>query len=84
MKTFLAEPMPYTPVLNEIDVVRFFEERVIVPGKREWAMQDPSNKRMFFFADKAAMQHFENEYARYVDAAITVMDKAVEESNPGS
>ncbi|KAA1259563.1 Thiol:disulfide interchange protein DsbD [Rubripirellula obstinata] len=84
MKTFLADPMPYTPVLNEIDVVRFFEERVIVPGKREWAMQDPSNKRMFFFADKAAMQHFENEYARYVDAAIAVMDKAVKESNPGS
>lgn len=84
MKTFLAEPMPYTPVLNEIDVVRFFEERTIVPGKREWAMQDPSNKRMFFFADKAAMQHFENEYARYVDAAINVMDKAVKESNPGS
>ena len=84
MKTFLDDPMPYTPVLNEIDVVRFFEERVIVPGKREWAMQDPSNKRMFFFADKAAMQHFENEYARYVEAAISVMDKAVKESNPGS
>jgi protein disulfide-isomerase len=83
MKTFLADPMPYTPVLNEIDVVRFFEERVIVPGKREWAMQDPSNKRMFFFADQEAMQHFENEYARYVDAAIMVMDKAVKESNPG-
>ena len=84
MKTFLEDPIPYTPVLNEIDVVRFFEERKIVPGKREWAMQDPSNKRMFFFADEAAMLHFENEYARYVDAAIEVMGKAVKESNPGS
>ena len=84
MKTFLADPIPYTPVLNEIDVVRFFEERKIVPGKREWAMQDPSNKRMFFFADESAMMHFENEYARYVDAAIEVMDKAVKESNPGT
>ena len=27
MQTFLADPVPYTPVLNEIDVVRFFEER---------------------------------------------------------
>ena len=34
MQTFLADPIPYTPVLNEIDVVRFFEERKIVPGKR--------------------------------------------------
>ena len=84
MKKFLANPTPYTPVLNEIDVVRFFEERTIVPGKREWAMQDPTNKRMFFFADEAAMQHFENEHERYVGAAIQVMDKAVKESNPGS
>ncbi|QDT05543.1 thiol:disulfide interchange protein precursor [Rubripirellula lacrimiformis] len=83
-KKFLAQPVPYTPVLNEIDVVRFFEEQVIVPGKREWAMQDPFNKRMFFFADKASMLHFENTYERYVDAAIDVMDKAVKESNPGS
>lgn len=84
MKEFLANPMPYTPVLNEIDVVRFFEERVIVPGKREWAVTDPSHQRMFFFADEAAMTHFQNEYARYVDAAIEVMDKAVSDANPGS
>lgn len=82
MQQFLSTPIPYTPVLNEIDVVRFFEERVIVPGKREWAMQDPFNKRMFFFADEAAMLHFENTYERYVSAAIEVMDKAVQDSNP--
>ncbi|MGB7329010.1 MAG: hypothetical protein WBD31_29285, partial [Rubripirellula sp.] len=82
MDTFLAKPIPYTPMLNEIDVVRFFEERVIVQGKREWALQDPTNRRMFFFADKAAMLHFENSYDRYVDAAINVMETAVQESNP--
>ncbi|TWU60024.1 hypothetical protein Poly51_02980 [Rubripirellula tenax] len=82
MKKFLAEPIPYTPVLNEIDVVRFFEERVIVPGKREYAMQDPTNRRMFFFADEAAMLHFENTYDRYVDASLKVMAEAVQESNP--
>ena len=84
MDSFLANPIPYTPILNEIDVVRFFEERKIVKGKREFAMQDPLNKRMFFFADEAAMSHFENEWGRYVEAAVNVMDKAVQESNPGS
>ena len=82
MEKFLANPTPYTPILNEIDVVRFFEERVIVPGKREWSMQDPKNKRMFFFADQAAMLHFENAHARYVDAAINIMESAIKESNP--
>ncbi len=84
MQKFLDNPIPYTPILNEIDVVRFFEERVIVPGKREWAMQDQVTKRMFFFADEAAMLHFEETHERYVDAAITVMETAVKESNPGT
>lgn len=83
MNTFLADPIPYTPVLNEIDVVRFFEERKIVPGKREWGLKDPIYNRMFFFADEAAMNHFYNEYERYTDAAIEVMEKAVKDSNPG-
>ncbi|EMI57484.1 DUF255 domain-containing protein [Rhodopirellula sallentina] len=82
METFLADPMPYTPVLNEIDVVRFFEERQIVPGKRRFGMRDPIHQRMFFFADEAAMNHFFNEYERYTDAAIEVMARAVEDANP--
>jgi len=84
MNKFLANPMPYTPVLNEIDVVRFFEERKIVPGKREWGLKDPIHNRMFFFADEAAMNHFYNEYERYTDAAIEVMAKAVQDANPGT
>ncbi len=84
MQTFLADPVPFTPVLNEIDVVRFFEERVIVPGKREWGLKDPTYNRMFFFADEAAMNHFWNEYERYTGAAIEVMEKAISEANPGT
>ena len=84
MNQFLADPMPYTPVLNEIDVVRFFEERKIVPGKREWGLKDPIYNRMFFFADEAAMNHFYEEYTRYTDAAIEVMEKAVKDANLGS
>jgi protein disulfide-isomerase len=83
METFLADPTPYTPVLNEIDVVRFFEERQIVPGKRRFGMRDPIHQRMFFFADQAAMDHFFNEYERYTDAAIEVMAQAVKDANPG-
>lgn len=82
METFLADPTPYTPVLNEIDVVRFFEERQIVPGKRRFGMRDPIHQRMFFFADEAAMNHFFNEYERYTDAAIEVMAQAVKDANP--
>ncbi len=84
MQTFLADPVPYTPVLNEIDVVRFFEERVIVPGKREWGLKDPTYNRMFFFADEKAMNHFWNEYERYTGAAIEVMEKAIKDANPGT
>lgn len=84
METFLANPVPYTPVLNEIDVVRFFEERQIVPGKRRFGMRDPIHQRMFFFADEAAMNHFFNEYERYTDAAIEVMQQAVTDANPNA
>ncbi|MEM6363681.1 MAG: DUF255 domain-containing protein [Planctomycetota bacterium] len=82
METFLADPVPYTPVLNGIDIVRFFEERRVVPGQRRFGVQDPVHGRMFFFADEAALNHFDREYQRYVDAAIAVMDKAVAAANP--
>jgi protein disulfide-isomerase len=84
MQTFLADPAPFTPVLNEIDVVRFFEEKKIVPGKREWGVKDPVYNRMFFFADEAARNHFEKSYDRYTDAAIEVMEKAIRDANPGT
>ena len=84
MSSFLANPTPFTPVLNEIDVVRFFEERKIVKGKREFGVLDPIHNRMFFFADEAALKHFENEYERYTDAALEIMATAIREANPGT
>jgi hypothetical protein len=74
MERFLENPEPYTPVLNGIDVVRFFEERKIVPGNREWGLKDPDHNRMFFFADEAALNHFYNQHTRYTDAALAVME----------
>lgn len=82
MERFLENPEPYTPVLNGIDVVRFFEERKIVPGNREWGLKDPDHNRMFFFADEAALNHFYNQHTRYTDAALAVMAKAVKDANP--
>lgn len=84
MQTFLSDPVPFTPVLNEIDAVVFFEERRIVQGKREWGLKDPIYNRMFFFADEASMNHFYENYERYTKSAIEVMDKAVKDANPGS
>lgn len=82
MATFLNDPEPYTPVLNGIDVVRFFEEKRVVAGKRDFGVRDPEFNRMFFFADEAAMIHFENQYARYTEAAINVTRQAVADANP--
>jgi len=82
MQRFLADPEPFTPVLNGIDVVRFFEEKRIVQGKRDFGVRDPENNRMFFFADEAALIHFEDQHARYTEAAISVTRKAAAEANP--
>lgn len=82
MERFLEDPIPYTPVLNGIDVVRFFEERKIVQGNRAWGLKDPDHNRMFFFADEAALNHFYNQHTRYTDAAMTVMEKAIKDANP--
>ena len=82
MQRFLSEPEPFTPVLNGIDVVRFFEEKRIVQGKRDFGVRDPDHNRMFFFADEAALIHFENQHARYTEAAISVTRQAAAEANP--
>ena len=82
MDKFLANPEPYTPILNGIDVVRFFEEHQITKGNREWGLKDPDHNRMFFFADEAALNHFYNQHTRYTEAAMQVMSKAVTDSNP--
>ncbi|MEC7679916.1 MAG: DUF255 domain-containing protein [Planctomycetota bacterium] len=81
---FLSNPIQYTPVLNEIDPVVFFEERRIVPGKREWGMKDPVHQRMFFFADEASMNHFYKQHERYTQSAIDLMEQAIKQSHPDS
>jgi thiol-disulfide isomerase/thioredoxin len=80
--TFLVEPIKYTPMLNGVDVVRFFEEKTIVNGKREHCVIDPDHNRIYMFADEQALTHFEETFDRYLDTAMNVMDQAVKDSNP--
>jgi thiol-disulfide isomerase/thioredoxin len=80
--TFLAEPIKYTPMLNGIDVVRFFEEKTIVSGKREHCVIDPDHNRIYMFADEQALEHFDQTFDRYLSTAMQIMDQAVKDANP--
>ena len=84
LQKFLANPTPYTPMLGGIDVIRFFEEKRIVQGDREFGMVDPVHQRIFLFADEDAMLHFQEHFQRYTDSAIDVMKRAVKDANPGA
>lgn len=81
METFRANPEAYTPVMNGMDVVLFFEERRLVQGSREWGMKDPEFKRMFFFANEETMNHFYREHSRYTRSAIEVTRQAAADAN---
>lgn len=78
---FQEAPQRYTPVLNGIDVVKFFDQRVVVQGSREWGYTDPIYGRMFLFADEASMNHFYSHFDRYTDPAIQLMERAASEAN---
>lgn len=81
METFRNDPEIYTPVMNGMDVVLFFEERRLVQGSREWGVTDPDYNRMFFFANEETMNHFNREHARYTPSAIEVTRQAAAEAN---
>lgn len=80
-KKFQDAPQRYTPVLNGIDVVKFFDQRVVVQGSREWGYTDPLYGRMFLFADEASMNHFYLHFERYTKPAIDLMERAAAEAN---
>ena len=78
---FIDSPNRYTPALNGIDVVKFFDERRIVAGRREYGYTDPEHGRMFLFADEASMNHFYDHSDRYIDRAIELTERAAAEAN---
>lgn len=81
-KKFQDSPERYTPVLNGIDVVKFFDQREVVQGSREWGFTDPVYDRMFLFADEASMNHFYLNFEQYTKPAIDLMKRAAAEANP--
>ncbi len=81
METFRTTPEKYTPVLNGMDVVLFFEERRLVEGSREWGLKDPEFNRMFFFANEETFNHFYQSHSRYTRSAIEVTRQAAMEAN---
>ncbi|QEG40395.1 thioredoxin family protein [Roseimaritima ulvae] len=81
MDKFRQDPEVYTPVMNGMDVVLFFEERRLVQGSREWGVTDPEFNRMFFFANEETMNHFNREHARYTRSAMDITRQAAMEAN---
>lgn len=81
MESFQANPEAYTPVMNGLDVVIFFNEHRIVEGKREFGLRDPEFNRMFFFANEETLNHFYQEHQRYTRPAIEVTRQAATDAN---
>ncbi len=78
---FLAAPNQYAPVMNGLDVVKFFDEHRIVRGSREWGFVEPTSNRMFFFSSAESMSRYESDYLRYTNKAIELTERAAFEAN---
>ncbi len=78
---FQADPEKFTPVLNGLDVVLFFEEHRVVEGSREWGLKDPDFQRVFFFANEDSYNHFIENHERYTRSAIDVTRQAAKDAN---
>jgi protein disulfide-isomerase len=79
---FLASPQIYAPVMNGIDVVKFFDERKVVRGSREWGTVETNSNRMFFFSSAESLSRYEANYDRYTARAIEITTRAAAEANP--
>ncbi len=73
-KQFLANPDRYAPVLAGFDVVRFFGERKMVPGSREFGQK--FKNRIYLFSDQASFDAFFNDADRY-DRLVTQLQERI-------
>jgi YHS domain-containing protein len=65
---FLANPDAYAPVLSGCDPVVFAERGELLDGKRAYGLITP-DKRIYLFADEAALRKFNQSPAPYAAAA---------------
>ncbi len=68
VKTFLADPEKYAPVLSGHDPVLALDNRQMVPGRREFGVY--SDRRVYLFADENSRRRFEQNPKRYTPAAL--------------
>jgi len=69
---FLAEPDVYAPMLSGCDPVVFAERGELLDGKRAYGLITP-DKRIFLFADEAALRKFNQSPGSYAAAAQQAM-----------
>jgi thioredoxin-related protein len=68
---FFADPDRYAPALSGNDVVLAVDRGQFVPGMREYGVF--FNDKIFLFSDKASLDRFGQEPARYADAALQAL-----------
>jgi protein disulfide-isomerase len=68
VKKFLAEPDRFAPVLGGNDPVLALDNRMTVPGRREFGVY--SDNRVYLFADQASRKKFEENPSRYTAEAL--------------
>ncbi|GIW93633.1 MAG: hypothetical protein KatS3mg110_1674 [Pirellulaceae bacterium] len=66
LQAFQQNPHRYAPVLAGFDVVRFHEQKELVPGKRQHGVA--YRGRYYLFADEEALQRFWQNPTRYAEA----------------
>lgn len=74
---FLANPERYAPILNGIDVVKFFDERRVVSGKRDYGWFEPICGRIFLFSSEESAERFNADFERYSRLSLDVMNRAM-------
>lgn len=83
---FLADPERFAPVMNGLDVVKFFDEGQIVEGIRAKGCTTRDPDRIFFFSSEDSLAKFEaseQSQAFYTSRAIELARRAAADANGG-
>ena len=83
---FLADPNRFAPVMNGLDVVKFFDEGRVVEGVRGKGCTTRNPDRIFFFSSEESLARFEaseRSQAYYTNRAIELAERAAADANHG-
>lgn len=85
-RSFLADPNRFAPVMNGLDVVKFFDEGRVVEGVRAKGCTTRNPDRIFFFSSEESLAKFEaseRSQAYYTSRAIELAERAAADANGG-